>query len=79
MNYVRGGKLLTFVLRWNYSSGCECEEEIICVLLHQQYSCWVHFCSGKAILDTGGADELSYLDVNLEEQISAFPRGKKCD
>lgn len=75
MNYVRGGRLPTFFLWWNYSSGCGCEVEI-CVLLHQQYSCWVHLCSGKAILDTGGADDLSYLDVNLEEQISAFPRGK---
>lgn len=75
-NYVRGGRLLTFVLWWNYSAGCGCEVEIICVLLHQQYSCEVHFCSGKVILDTGGVDELSFLDINLKEQIFAFPRGK---
>lgn len=74
INYVRGGGLLAFVLWWNYGSVCGCEMEIIWVLLHQQYSCWVHFCSGKAILDTGRADDLIYLAVNPEEQLSAFPR-----
>lgn len=51
--------------------------EIIRVLLRQQYSCWLRFCSGKATLDTGGADDLLHLDVNLEEQLSAFPRRRK--
>lgn len=77
LNYVRGGGLLTFVLWWNYSSVCGREMEIIWVLLRQQYSCWVHFCSGKALLDTGGAADLISLDVNPEEQRSAFPRRRK--